>query len=134
MAGPAEERQARETFRRYERVRRRRDFERLRAGRTIRGTVLTLQYLPSPTGVSRLGVQVGKRVGPAVVRNKVKRRLREQFRRMKHRIEKPTDLLLWAYPESAKASSALIRQDLECVLTEARLLRPVSDAHNQSVP
>jgi ribonuclease P protein component len=126
--------QVRETFRRHERLRRRRDFERLRAGRSIRGTILTIRYLPSPTRESRLGVQVGKRVGSAVVRNRVKRRLREQFRRIKHRLEEPTDLLLLAYPESARASSALIREELERVLTEAHLLRPVADGHDEPVP
>ena len=123
----------RETFRRHERLRRRRDFERLRAGRTIRGTILTIRYLPSATGVSRLGVQVGKRVGPAVIRNKVKRRLREEFRRIKHRIKEPTDLVLWACPESATASSALIREDLERALAQAHLLRSAAEPDDQPV-
>ena len=122
-----------ETFRRHERLRRRRDFERLRAGRTIRGTILTIRYLPSPTNVSRLGVQVGKRVGSAVVRNKVKRRLREQFRRIKHRIKEPTDLVLWAYPKSATVSSATIREDLERLLAQAHLLQPVADLKDQPI-
>lgn len=134
VSGGVEHAQARETFRQCERLRRRRDFERLRAGRSIRGKILTLRYMPSPTGVSRLGVQVGKRVGSAVIRNRVKRRLREQFRRIKHRLEEPTDLLLWAFPESAKASSAVIREDMERLLTQARLLRPLADAHDQPVP
>ncbi|MFH1744136.1 MAG: ribonuclease P protein component [bacterium] len=122
-----------ETFRRHERLRRRRDFERLRAGRMIRGTILTIRFLPSPTNVSRLGVQVGKRVGSAVVRNKVKRRLREQFRRIKHRIKEPTDLVLWACPKSATASSAMIRQDLERLLAQARLLQPVADLRDRPI-
>ncbi len=122
VSGTEKRPEVRETFRRQERLRRRRDFERLRAGRTIRGVVLKLRYLQSPTGVSRLGVQVGKRVGSAVVRNRVKRRFREQFRRLKHEIKEPTDMIVSAYPESATASSAEIAEDLRQVLKKAKLL------------
>ena len=133
VTGQGKSGRARETLRRHERLRRRREFERLRAGRTIRGRVLAIRYLPSPTGVSRLGVQVGKRVGPAVVRNKVKRRIREQFRRLKYRIKEPTDFLLWASPESATVSSAVIREDLECLLNKAHLLQPTTELNDPPI-
>ncbi|HOE11012.1 MAG TPA: ribonuclease P protein component [bacterium] len=134
MTEPVKSPQTRQTFRRHERLRGRRDFERLRAGRRIDGAVLAIRCMPSPASVSRLGVQVGRKVGSAVVRNRVKRRLREQFRQLKHRIKEPTDILVWAFPESAAASSALIRKELESALLRADLLIPPVNPVDQPIP
>lgn len=40
--------------------------------------------VPNELGFPRLGLAVPRRVGTAVVRNKIKRRLREAFRHMQH--------------------------------------------------
>jgi ribonuclease P protein component len=53
---------------------------------------------------TRLGLAVGKAVGIAVVRNRVKRRLRELFRRRKALVPGGYDLFVRAVPASASAS------------------------------
>ncbi len=65
-------------------LRRSRDFRRVYGdGRKLRQDGLTVFVTPrdEPAAPSRLGLAVRGRLGTAVVRNKLKRRLREAFRR-----------------------------------------------------
>lgn len=60
---------------------------------------------------ARLGVTVSRRVGGAVVRNRVKRRLREWFRTSPVRAAGPLDLVVIARPPAATlAGEALCRE------------------------
>jgi ribonuclease P protein component len=67
-------------MRRDERLRRRRDFDALARGRSLGGSVLALRLVRNGLDHSRFGFAVGKRVGKAVIRNRVKRRLRAAIR------------------------------------------------------
>lgn len=72
------------TLRPHERVRRRPDF--LRAyeqGRKHHGRFMTVFVRESGAPVCRLGVSATRKFGPAVVRNRAKRRARELFRQHK---------------------------------------------------
>ncbi len=76
-SGPA----VRETFSRDDRLRKRRDFEECYAsGIRVSGRHLQVFFL-ARDGVLKLGLSVPRRVGMAVTRNRVRRRLREVFRR-----------------------------------------------------
>ncbi|MEK6646010.1 MAG: ribonuclease P protein component [Candidatus Firestonebacteria bacterium] len=48
------------------------------------------------TKYSRIGFSVGKKIAKAVLRNKLKRKMREIFRTNKYKLIKKTDLLLTA--------------------------------------
>ena len=48
----------------------------------------------SPTGISQLGTAVGKRLGHAVLRNSIKRKMREVFRRHQYLFHHPV-CLVW---------------------------------------
>ncbi|HEX2234981.1 MAG TPA: ribonuclease P protein component [Actinomycetota bacterium] len=64
-------------------LRARRDFERVRTeGTRVSGPRLRVWVAPQPdpAGPSRLGLAVGAGIGPAVVRNRARRRLRAAWR------------------------------------------------------
>ena len=76
------------TLTRDERIRQRPEFLRIREhGVRVRGRYLTLVGLRNARAVSRLGVIAPRRLGNAVDRNRVKRRVRELFRHNKPNID-----------------------------------------------
>lgn len=78
----------RETFRKRDRLRRRRDFSRLFAeGTAVSESNLVVHAVVNELPHSRLAVSVNRKVGKAVPRNKIRRRIKEAFRR--HRSELP---------------------------------------------
>lgn len=92
-------------LRRHERLTARIDYTRCyRHGRRLRTRYFTVYAYRRGECVTRLGLAVGKAVGIAVVRNRVKRRLRELFRRRKALVPRGYDLFVRAVPASAPAS------------------------------
>ncbi|MDD3669096.1 MAG: ribonuclease P protein component [Alphaproteobacteria bacterium] len=64
-----------------ERLKKRRQFLALtHQGRRIVGTGLVMQYLPNRLPAARVGFTITKKIGGAVVRNRIRRRLREAVR------------------------------------------------------
>jgi len=85
------------TFSRSERLRKSSDFDRVySSGKRFTSSTLTVIFDASPVGATRVGLSVGRRIGKAVVRNRVKRLLREAFRLNKHRVKKGYDIILVA--------------------------------------
>ena len=59
-------------------------------------------------GVSRLGITVSKRVGNAVQRGRIRRLVRELFRKKRHLFPKGLDLLVIAQPAMKEADWAFL--------------------------
>lgn len=95
-----------------------RAFQRLRKGRAGRGRFVSVKWLPAPE--TRVGIVVSKKVGKAVARNKVKRRLREILRRL--HLPK-AHLLLVASPEAREADFAELFQDVVRALRKSGLVQ-----------
>jgi ribonuclease P protein component len=70
----------------------------------------------------RVGITVSRRVGKAVVRNRVRRRLREAMRARLARVRTGQDVLLMARPSAAQASWTELNAAVDQVLARARLL------------
>jgi ribonuclease P protein component len=116
-------------FGREHRLRSPLDFERVRRrGRRVNGTYLALSYLKQEPEAAeaplRVGFSVGKRVGKAVRRNLVKRRLRESLRRKLAALTPGWDLVLSARAGAAEADYVALDAQLRELLTRARLWRP----------
>jgi ribonuclease P protein component len=118
------------------RMRRAEDFRRvLRTGRRAGGSVLTGHLLlpVGPDGAvgtpgevlsgdpAKVGFVVSRAVGSAVVRNRVKRRLRELMRGRLASLPRGCLLVLRAHPAAASARQADLAADLDLVI--GRLLR-----------
>ena len=63
-------------------------------------------------GASRLGVTVSRRVGGAVVRNRVKRRIREWFRRRCEQLSPGLDLVVIARPSASRLDGQEVTREL----------------------
>jgi ribonuclease P protein component len=92
-------------LRKHERLSTRSEYTRCyRDGERLRTTYFTVYAYQRGENLRRLGLAVGKAVGNAVIRNRVKRRLRELFRRHKASLPEGYDLFVRAVPASASAS------------------------------
>jgi ribonuclease P protein component len=110
------------------------DFRRVRAGgRAWANRGLTLLVAPNALSHNRYGFVVSKRVGKAVTRNLVKRRLREILRQLDRarRVPPGHDLAFIVRPALAEASFAEARDAVTDLLARARLLRPAPEAEQQ---
>lgn len=71
-----------ESFETRHRLRKRADFTRVQTGgRRVSGRFVTLLILANDCTAPRLGLIASRKLGPAVSRNRAKRRLRDLFRR-----------------------------------------------------
>ena len=104
------------------RLRRAADFQRARRhGRSWSNALVVLNAAPADGGPSRWGFSVSRRVGKAVARNKVRRRLREIARRTLPSLPPGWDLVLPARPAAARAAHANLAMAVHDLLRRARL-------------
>lgn len=75
-------------------------------GRRYRNGRFEYIYSGNDIGRSRLGLVVSRKVGKAVVRNRVKRILREVFRLNKHKLKTDIDLVIRAFPNTSPVTFA----------------------------
>ncbi|MDZ7379320.1 MAG: ribonuclease P protein component [candidate division KSB1 bacterium] len=92
-------------------------------GEKLVGSLFILYVLPTGEMYSRLGLAVSKRIGNAVVRNRIKRCLREAFRRHKALLMPACDVVCVARRSASGVSCALLTQQFLTLLQRCQRLR-----------
>jgi ribonuclease P protein component len=100
------------------------DFERVyRQGAAYRGKLLSVHAFPNELDTPRLGLSVSRRVGNAVTRNTVRRRLREIFHSVLPEVPDDLDLVVSARPAAAEATFRELDEEF------ASALRKLGESH-----
>ncbi len=108
-------------------LRGRQRFQQVRSeGRSWAMPLLILCALPNGSDSSRFGFSVSRRLGNAVQRNRVRRRLREALRRHSASIVTGWDLVFIARPALSQAEFADIEMACLTLLRRAQLLMPAT--------
>jgi ribonuclease P protein component len=89
-------------------------------GRAGRGGLVIHVYPARATGGARAGFVVPRAVGPAVTRNKVRRRLRHLLQTRLAALPAGTDVVVRVLPSAADASYQALGSDLDAALAAAQ--------------
>jgi ribonuclease P protein component len=89
-------------------------------GKTWMDDLVVMKTLPNGLGISRYGFSISRRVGKAVVRNRVKRLLREILRLTP--LQPGWDIIFVARPRAAEAKYSELEKSVKGLLSRARLL------------
>lgn len=106
------------------------DFVPLKSARArIDGKFFRIRYVQGATNVARLGMAVSRKVSKrAVVRNRIKRCLRESFRQ--HRALLPAvDLLVIPRSEAASVAGSVLREEIDRLWMRVKPLHPNAEAN-----
>ncbi|MFC1645401.1 ribonuclease P protein component [Patescibacteria group bacterium] len=105
-------------FPRKKRITDKNDFNMIfKKGRAFHSDLFFIKTLKNELGHNRYGFVVSKKVSnKAVVRNKIKRRLREVARLSQNKPEGNLDIIIYAKPSIKNADFAKIREDFEKII------------------
>lgn len=72
--------------------------------------------------VNRLGLTVSTKLGCAVIRNRIKRRIREVYRINEHRLKKPYDIVIVARARAGVSKYSYLANDFDAAVSKLGLL------------
>lgn len=108
---------------RHLRLRHRKDFALLRAeGRTCSHRLCVLSYRPNGLAHNRYGYIVARRLGKAIVRNRIRRLIRESLRQRHPSLKGGFDMVFIARHPIVGASFSEVDEAVAATLRCARLL------------
>ncbi len=107
----------------YPRIRSRQEYDRVfKEGKRYSTGSMVLYYRENGSGFTRYGYAVGKRVGTAIRRNRIKRRIREAVKQIYDEITGGYDLVIVARREAEFSEIVL---DLKRLLSQARIFENI---------
>lgn len=99
-------------------------FRRLYSSAAYANAYLVLYARKNHTHANRVGITVGKKLGHAVVRNRVRRRLREVYRLNEDRFLPGYDIVVVARSRTVGASFDQLRRSYLSLAKKAGILQP----------
>ncbi|MCK8816615.1 ribonuclease P protein component [Natroniella sulfidigena] len=100
------------------------EFKRVyRRGNSVANRLLVLYVLATREPTRRVGYSVSKKIGKAVVRNRVKRVLKEAYRHNKDKLTTRLDLVLIARKPIVDASYQQIESAMNHLFRKAKILK-----------
>jgi ribonuclease P protein component len=110
-----------ECFPKTARLRKRPEYLRVsRTGKKFHSANFLVISKANDRGEARLGITVSGKVGNAVARNRIKRLVREFFRRHRHHLVPGLDILVIARNGAPRLSLSLVEQELKKSLSVKR--------------
>ena len=94
-----------------------------RTGETVTGRFLVLYFKKNNVNHNRLGITVSKKVGKAVVRNRVRRLIRENYRINEDKLLQGYDIIFVSRVRGATADFHMIGKEIIDHLSKAKLLK-----------
>jgi ribonuclease P protein component len=110
------------------------EFERVyREGSVCRGKLFSIHALPNSVSRPRLGLSVSKKVGVAVKRNAVRRRLREIFRSAASDLPRGVDVVVSARAAAADAGFEELKQEFLAAMRKLNAQHAVGESFGGDV-
>lgn len=104
-----------------DRLKKSKDFKKVyNRGKSLATYNLVLYYYPNRTDTNRLGFSISTKVGNAVVRNKIRRRLREIIR-LKENLKRGYDLIIIARKPVVNLDYKGLERDVNKLFKKANL-------------
>ena len=122
-------------FPRSRRITRRAEFARVRGqGKNVTGRFLVMGYLKDEAlgGNVKLGLITTKKIGNAVVRNRVRRRLRAIFQRNVEKVQPGYWMVLVARNAAGKATSDQLEKEWKWMLDKASIAREEKEKEKEA--
>lgn len=112
-------------LKRLERIKKNQEFQEIfRTGKSFANRELVIYYREKKGQErARIGISVGKRLGNAVLRNRIKRYIRESFNYLKHNLKEEYDIIIIVRKQAIHKTYHEILKSMQHILSRQHLLK-----------